>query len=101
MKNNFLPNSFVQNSENSPAELIIVHEPAKEVFMSMLHPAASLYNSITNEDKIKESFQALYEILVKKDIKYKTVRQCLKMNRKALLDLAQKSITYQSCQEDG
>ena len=44
---NMAPNFFSQESENAPADTILIHKPSKEVFMSMLHPAASLYENVT------------------------------------------------------
>ena len=40
---------FRQPSESSPAKRIIVHIPEKEVFMSTIHPAGSLYEDVTDE----------------------------------------------------
>ena len=46
--------NFLQPSETSPAKKIIVHIPEKEVFMSTIHPAASLYEDVTDEREIKK-----------------------------------------------
>ena len=39
---------FQQSNENSPAKHILIHLPEKEIFISTLHPAASLYEDVTD-----------------------------------------------------
>jgi len=63
--------------------------------MSMLHPAASLYNDVTCQNDVKESFEALRSTLGNFDVKLLTVRQCLKLNRKALIKLAFEALIYE------
>lgn len=86
---------FTQYTENEKAQLIIVHEPSYEVFMSMLHPAASLYQDVTCEKTVKEVFNLLSAELKKLDIKLVTVRECLKLNRDGLIALAGIAMTYE------
>ena len=57
---------LTQESENSPVNLIMVHCPSTEVFMSSLHPAASLYEDVTDNLSIKECYRNLKEILRKR-----------------------------------
>jgi arginine deiminase len=71
---------FKQLHENEPAEIVIIHEPSYEIFMSMLHPAASLYSDVTNEKEVHSEFNELREILKQESIKLMTVRDCLKLN---------------------
>jgi arginine deiminase len=85
---------FKASHESEPAEIIIIHEPSYEVFMSMLHPAASLYSDVTNEREVHAEFQELREILKGEKIKLMTVRDCLKLNRVELIRLAMGSLTY-------
>ena len=92
---NMAPNFFSQESENAPADTILIHKPSKEVFMSMLHPAASLYENVTEEKSIAQCFRNLTAILISKGIKVKTVRECLKLNRPALEELAFNSLKYE------
>lgn len=92
---NMSPNYFSQDSENAPADTILIHKPSKEVFMSMLHPAASLYENVTEEKSVAQCFRNLTAILVGKGIKVKTVRESLKLNRPALEELAFTSLHYE------
>ena len=57
---------FQQKEENFPAKYILVHIPEKEIFMSTLHPAASLYEDVTDYVKVKECFDNLKNILKEK-----------------------------------
>jgi arginine deiminase len=86
---------FKQLHENEPADIVIIHEPSYEIFMSMLHPAASLYSDVTNEKEVHSEFNELREILKHESIKLMTVRDCLKLNRTDLIGLAQTSLTYE------
>jgi len=62
--------------------------------MSMLHPAASLYEKTTDETDISKCFKNLSKILESKNIRMLTVRECLKKDREALLAMAIDSLTY-------
>ena len=59
---------FQQKEENYPAKYILVHIPEKEIFMSTLHPAASLYEDVTDYVKVKECFDNLKNILKEKKL---------------------------------
>lgn len=79
---------FQQPEENFPAKHIIVHIPEKEIFMSTLHPAASLYEDVTDDVKVKKCFNDLKSTLNKKNIELITVRAALKLDKEALKQLA-------------
>ena len=85
---------FQQSNENSPAKHILIHLPEKEIFISTLHPAASLYEDVTDYNKVKECFDNLKKILKEKNIELITVRSALKLNKTALKRLAFKSLKY-------
>ena len=78
---------FQQKEENYPAKYILVHIPEKEIFMSTLHPAASLYEDVTDYVKVKECFDNLKNILKEKKIEL--------INKTALKNLAQKALKYE------
>ena len=84
---------FQQPSESTPAKHILVHIPTKEIFMSTLHPAAALYEDVTDEVKVEECFKNLEKILKQQNIELIKVRSALKLNRTALLALAADSLT--------
>ena len=86
---------FQQSNENSPAKHILIHLPEKEIFISTLHPAASLYEDVTDYNKVKECFDNLKKILKEKNIELITVRSALKLNKTALKRLAFKSLKYE------
>ena len=86
---------FQQPNENSPAKHILIHLPEKEIFISTLHPAASLYEDVTDYNKVKECFDNLKKILKEKNIELITVRSALKLNKTALKRLAFKSLKYE------
>ena len=86
---------FQQPSESTRAKHILVHIPEKEIFMSTLHPAASLYEDVTDEVKVKECFNNLKQILKQKNIELITVRSALKLNRTALKNLALEALNYE------
>ena len=89
-----IPVIFKQPSETSPAKYILVHIPEKEIFMSTLHPAASLYEDVTNEVKVKKCFEELNNILKEKNIELITVRSALKLNFDSLKKLAFELLNY-------
>lgn len=86
---------FTQYTENEKAELVLIHEPSYEIFMSMLHPAASLYADVTSQEEVKSIFFELKKILNSLDIKLMSVRDCLKLNKEALINLAKDALTYE------
>ena len=86
---------FQQPEENAPAKYILVHIPEKEIFMSTLHPAASLYEDVTDYIKVKECFDNLKKILKDKNIELITVRSALKLNKTALKKLAFNALKYE------
>lgn len=86
---------FRQPSESNPAKRIIVHIPEKEVFMSTIHPAGSLYEDVTDEREVKECMDNLHTILENKNIELITVRSALKLDRRHLEEMAFESINYE------
>ena len=86
---------FQQPEENAPAKHILVHLPEKEIFMSTLHPAASLYEDVTDYVKIKECFENLRKILKEKNIELITIRSALKLNKSSLKKLAFEALKYE------
>ena len=48
---------YSQYSESEPAKLVLIHEPSYEIFMSMLHPAGSLYKDVTSESLVAKDFE--------------------------------------------
>lgn len=87
--------SFTQISENDPAELVLVHQPAQEIFMSMLHPAASLYDNVTNQSEVAQCFKNLSDILFQHNIQMLDIRDVLKLCKEGLLNLALSALTYE------
>ena len=63
--------------------------------MSTLHPAASLYEDVTDEVKVEECFKILNKTLQDNNIKLITVRAALKKNKTALKALAFKALKYE------
>ena len=53
------PVQFTQPSESTPAKTILVHISKMESFICSLNPAASLYEDVTDEDKIRDCFTKL------------------------------------------
>ena len=86
---------FKQPSESTKAKHILVHIPQKEIFMSTLHPAASLYEDVTDDVKVEECFNNLEKILEMHSIDLIKVRSVLKYNNTALKDLAFKALKYE------
>ena len=86
---------FQQKEENAPAKYILTHIPGEEIFISTLHPAASLYEDVTDHIKVKECFNTLKKILNENKIELITVRDALKLNKIALKKLAFKSLKYE------
>ena len=91
---------FEQPKETAPAKHIIVHIPEKEIFMSTLHPGASLYEDVTNDIEVKKCFKELKSFLKEKNIELITVRSALKLNKKALKQLASEALTYKYIEEN-
>lgn len=91
----FIPKLHLsQESENSPVNFVMCHIPYREVFMSILHPLASLYEDTTDEQSIKECYRNLKEILSKRGIIVQTVEKALAKNRAKLEELAFQSLKY-------
>ena len=86
--------NFIQENENAPADTVVIHVPSKEIFMSMFHPAASLYENVTEEKSVTHCFRYLTEELTSRGIQVRTVRELLKLNRPALELLAFNSLKY-------
>jgi len=87
---------LTQLDETSVVDTIIIHHPNIEVFMSMLHPAASLYADVTTNSELNKNFENLKELLRAKKIRMLTVRDCLKMKKDALVELAMTCLTYEA-----
>ena len=87
--------TFQQKEENAPAKYILVHIPEKEIFISTLHPAASLYEDVTDYIDVKKCFDDLKKILKNKNIELITVRSALKLNKTALKTLAFNALKYE------
>ena len=85
---------FIQLSENTPAEFVLIHIPDKDVFISNFHPSSALYEDVTEISSIKHCMKQLTGILNKHNIKVFTVRDCLKLNKEKLEELAFNSLTY-------
>ena len=68
--------------------------------MSTLHPAASLYEDITDDVKVKQCFNELKTILKEKKIELITIRSALKLNKTALKKMASEALTYEYNEED-
>ena len=85
---------FIQLSENTPAEFILIHIPDKDVFISNWHPSSALYEDVTEISSIKYCMKQLTQILNKYNVKVFTVRDCLKLNKNKLQELAFDSLTY-------
>ena len=90
---------FQQKEENFPPKYIITHIPGEEIFISTLHPAASLYEDVTDHIKVQECFNNLKKILHEKKIELITVRDALKLNKTSLKDLAFKSLKYEIAED--
>ena len=90
---------FQQKEENFPPKYIITHIPGEEIFISTLHPAASLYEDVTDHIKVHECFNNLKKILHEKKIELITVRDALKLNKTSLKDLAFKSLKYEIAED--
>ena len=93
--NNFTYSQFTETEE---AKLVLIHEPSYEIFMSMLHPAGSLYKDVTSESLIQKNFQNLKIILKAHGIKTCSVREILSQNREDLLKLSMETLHY-TCNE--
>jgi arginine deiminase len=63
--------------------------------MSMLHPAASLYEDVTCEKEVESCFNGFKKMLEQLNIQLLTVREILKLNRKELIELAFIALTYE------
>ncbi len=88
------PIKYSQYTETDKAKLILIHEPSYEIFMSMLHPAGSLYKDLTSESLIQKDFENLKQILKNHEIKIITVREALSYDKKSLIKLAHNSLIY-------
>ena len=85
---------FIQLSENTPAQFVLIHIPDKDVFISNWHPSSALYEDVTEISSIKYCMKQLTAILNRHNIKVFTVRDCLKLNKQKLEELAFQNLTY-------
>ena len=91
------PMQFTQPSESTPAKTILVHISKMESFICSLNPAASLYEDVTDEDKIRDCFTKLKEYLKTQNINLITVEDALLLEdkRDELMKLAEESLNYE------
>ena len=91
------PVQFTQPSESTPAKTILVHISKMESFICSLNPAASLYEDVTDEDKIRDCFTKLKEYLKTQNINLITVEEALLLEdkRDELMKLAEESLNYE------
>ena len=91
------PVQFTQPSESTPAKTILVHISKMESFICSLNPAASLYEDVTDEDKIRDCFTKLKEYLKTQNINLITVEDALLLEdkRDELMKLAEESLNYE------
>ncbi len=87
---------FTQPSESTVANTIIVHISKIESFICSLHPAASLYEDVTDEDEIRKCFIELSDYLKTKNIKLITIEDALLLENctEDLYKLAKESLNY-------
>ena len=88
---------FTQPSESTVANTIIVHISKIESFICSLHPAASLYEDVTDEDEIRKCFIELSDYLKTKNIKLITIEDALLLENctEDLYKLAKESLNYE------
>ena len=88
---------FTQPSESTVANTIIVHISKIESFICSLHPAASLYEDVTDEDEIRKCFIGLSDYLKTKNIKLITIEDALLLENctEDLYKLAKESLNYE------
>ena len=88
---------FIQPSESTVANTIIVHISKIESFICSLHPAASLYEDVTDEDEIRKCFIELSDYLKTKNIKLITIEDALLLENctEDLYKLAKESLNYE------
>ncbi len=92
--------NYSQFTETEQAKLVLIHEPSYEIFMSMLHPAGSLYKDVTSESQIKKDFHNLKQILKIHGIRTITVREALLIDREALILLAKNTLEYVAAEDE-
>ena len=90
-----VPINYTQPSESTPAKTILVHVPKLEAFISSLNPAASLYEDVTDEEKVYCCFLNLKKYLLTKNIKLITVEEALSLDKNALKNLAESVLKYE------
>ena len=95
-----IPINYTQPSESTPAKTILVHVPKLEAFVSSLNPAASLYEDVTDEDKVYLCFLNLKKYLLSKNIQLITVAEALSLNKDALKKLADSALKYEIKEDD-
>ena len=90
-----IPINYTQPSESTPAKTILVHVPKLEAFVSSLNPAGSLYEDVTDEEKIYTCFLNLKKYLLTKNIQLITVAKALSLDKNALKNLAENALKYE------
>ena len=66
-------NKLIQKSELSSTELVFLHNPSTETFMSSLHPRGALFEQATDISKAKRSHKNMLTALTEKGIKVITI----------------------------
>ena len=64
---------MLQKSELSIAEIIFLHNPSTETFMSSLHPRGALFECATDITKAHKSHKNILNALLAKGVKIITV----------------------------
>jgi len=92
-----LKKKFIQPSESTVANTIIVHISKLESFICSLNPAASLYEDVTDEDDIRNCFIQLKEYLKTQNIKLITIEDALLLENcyEDLFKLAKEALNYE------
>jgi arginine deiminase len=86
--------NFIQHCELCPAKLVLIHQPRNEVYLSMMHPAASLYSDVVHANDVHKCFQDMKEKLKENNCDLVTVKSILVQNREKLLKLAFDQLEY-------
>lgn len=92
--------NYSQFTETEEAKLVLIHEPSYEIFMSMLHPAGSLYKGVTSESMISKDFENLKTILKIHGVRAITIREALLMDRPSLIELATNCLHYHADEKE-
>lgn len=75
--NSHLSNSKNSESENTPAEFIVLHEPKFEIFLSSLHPLGNLFMTPTDMNETHKEIKHYRSVLQSFGVKSFSVREIL------------------------